>query len=139
MDIHVWNAPPTRASALPTGLASHAGERPRRSQPLAKSGHHDYIVLVMKTISISELKSRLSEQLRRVRRGQEIVVTDRGDPVARLVPYDSDHFGLEELAARGEVAIGRRKLPRGFFARKRPGDPRGLVRAALDEERNQSR
>ena len=35
--------------------------------------------------SVRELKSRLSEYLRRVKAGAEIVVTSRGKPVARLV------------------------------------------------------
>jgi len=41
---------------------------------------------VMKTLSISEAKATLSQQLRHVRRGEVIVITDRGMPVARLVP-----------------------------------------------------
>jgi prevent-host-death family protein len=36
--------------------------------------------------SIRELKSRLSEYLRKVAAGEEVVVTSRGREVARLVP-----------------------------------------------------
>jgi len=42
----------------------------------------------MESVRIAELKSRLSEHLRRVRRGLSITVLDRNTPVARLVPYD---------------------------------------------------
>lgn len=43
--------------------------------------------MVMKTtVRIAELKSRLSEYVRRVRRGQTITVLDRDTPVARLEP-----------------------------------------------------
>jgi len=38
------------------------------------------------TVRIAELKSRLSEYLRRVRRGETITVLDRETPVARLEP-----------------------------------------------------
>jgi prevent-host-death family protein len=38
------------------------------------------------TVGIAELKSRLSEYLRRVRRGARITVLDRGTPIARLEP-----------------------------------------------------
>ena len=38
------------------------------------------------TVGIAELKSRLREYLRRVRRGARITVLDRGTPVARLEP-----------------------------------------------------
>lgn len=44
--------------------------------------------MVMTDVRIADLKSRLSEHLRRVRRGASITVLDRDTPVARLVPYD---------------------------------------------------
>jgi prevent-host-death family protein len=53
----------------------------------------DYLV-VMKTVGVAQLKSRLSEYLRRVRRGQTIVVLDRRTPIARLVPYEIEKHGL---------------------------------------------
>lgn len=40
----------------------------------------------MKRVKISELKDHLSEHLRSVERGGQIVVTDRERPVARIVP-----------------------------------------------------
>ncbi len=43
----------------------------------------DYIVL-MRTIGVRELKTRLSEVLREVQRGELILVTDRGRVVAEL-------------------------------------------------------
>jgi prevent-host-death family protein len=42
----------------------------------------------MSKVGISELKARLSEHLRKVRRGQTLIVTDRGTPVARIVRYE---------------------------------------------------
>ena len=41
----------------------------------------------MKGVKIAELKARLSEHLRRVRRGHSVTVLDRDRPVARIVPY----------------------------------------------------
>jgi prevent-host-death family protein len=43
---------------------------------------------VMNKVGIADLKARLSEHLRRVRRGQTLTVLDRETPVARIVPYD---------------------------------------------------
>jgi len=40
----------------------------------------------MKQVRIAELKARLSEYLRAVRRGETIAVFDRETPVAQLVP-----------------------------------------------------
>lgn len=38
-------------------------------------------------VRIAELKARLSEHLRRVRRGHVLTVLDRETPIARLIPY----------------------------------------------------
>jgi prevent-host-death family protein len=46
----------------------------------------DYLQ-VMKTVRIADLKARLSEHLRSVRRGHPLVVLDRDTPIARVVPY----------------------------------------------------
>ena len=40
----------------------------------------------MESVGVRELKNRLGHYLRIVRRGETIVVTSRGEPVARLVP-----------------------------------------------------
>jgi antitoxin (DNA-binding transcriptional repressor) of toxin-antitoxin stability system len=40
----------------------------------------------MKTVGVRELKNRLSEYLREVRRGESVLVTDRGDVVAEFSP-----------------------------------------------------
>jgi len=39
------------------------------------------------TVRIAELKARLSEHLRAVRRGRTVTVLDRETPIARIVPY----------------------------------------------------
>ncbi|WP_419662590.1 type II toxin-antitoxin system Phd/YefM family antitoxin [Desulfosarcina variabilis] len=43
----------------------------------------------METISVADTKAHLSELLDRVEKGEEIVVTRRGRPVARLSPIKS--------------------------------------------------
>ena len=42
--------------------------------------------MTMKQVRIAELKARLSEHLRSVRRGATITVLDRETPVAQIVP-----------------------------------------------------
>ena len=44
----------------------------------------------MNTVRIADLKSRLSEHLRKVRRGGSLTVLDRDTPIARIVPYEGD-------------------------------------------------
>ena len=43
---------------------------------------------------MAELKARLSEYLRRVRRGHSLTVLDRDTPIARIVPYVTGAPGL---------------------------------------------
>ena len=49
---------------------------------MTTSGHNT----TMKQVRIAELKARLSEYLRAVRRGETIAVLDRETPVAQIVP-----------------------------------------------------
>jgi prevent-host-death family protein len=41
----------------------------------------------MEQIGVRELKNRLAYYLRTVRKGHSIIVTKRGKPIARLVPF----------------------------------------------------
>ncbi|MBI4042702.1 MAG: type II toxin-antitoxin system prevent-host-death family antitoxin [Deltaproteobacteria bacterium] len=41
----------------------------------------------MKKVKIGELKNRLSAFLNLVRKGEEVVVTDRDHPIARMIPF----------------------------------------------------
>jgi prevent-host-death family protein len=42
----------------------------------------------MKTVNVHEAKTHLSRILRRVMSGEEVLITNAGEPVARLVPVD---------------------------------------------------
>ena len=61
----------------------------------------------MKAVGIRELKNRLSEYVRDIRRGEEIQVTHRGEVVAEMRPpyrYREEgglHPGWHELLRRG--------------------------------------
>ena len=48
-----------------------------------------WLDLAMKTVKIAALKDRLSEHLRAVEAGDEVVVTDRNRPIARIVSVES--------------------------------------------------
>lgn len=90
------------------------------------------------TASISEIKARLSAYLDRVRQGEEVLVTDRGRPIARLAPVTGEPAAegrREHLLRTGRMAPPRNPLPRDFLKRPRPTDPDGRSLAALLEER----
>lgn len=95
----------------------------------------------MKSLSISELKATLSEQLRAVRQGEGILVTDRGIPVARLLPIEPQDdplaARLAQLERSGVLQRGSGALSEAFFQRSRPADPGASLRAALQDEREQ--
>lgn len=57
-------------------------------------GHNE----VMKKVGVAELKSRLSEYLRAVRRGETIAVLDRQTPIAQIVPVLQLPLGVREPA-----------------------------------------
>ena len=43
--------------------------------------------MTMKPVGVAELKARLSEYLRAVRKGHDFTIMDRDQPIARVVPY----------------------------------------------------
>ncbi len=66
-----------------------------------------------RSIGIRELKSKLSECVRDVKRGATVVVTERGRRVARLVPEgDSLDDRLALLAKTGAMQWSGRRLGR---------------------------
>lgn len=54
-------------------------------------------------VGIRDLKNSLSKYIERVRAGEEVIVTDRGRPVARLSGVDQATDRLAELVATGVV------------------------------------
>jgi prevent-host-death family protein len=54
----------------------------------------------MTTVRIAELKSRLSEHLRAVRKGRTLIVLDRDTPVARIVPYAAEVIDVRRALRR---------------------------------------
>ncbi len=88
---------------------------------------------------IAELKARLSHFLSITRSGEEVVITDRGRPVARLAPLaerEADMPGhLVEMERRGEVRIGTGTASATPDELPRPKTMPGLsvVQALIDE------
>lgn len=62
-------------------------------------------------VGIRELRADLSRYVKRVRAGEEIVVTDRGKPVARLVPVAGERT-IDRLIREGRIIPARTKGPR---------------------------
>lgn len=57
----------------------------------------------MTVVGIRELRQRASELIRLVEAGESVEVTDRGRPVAMLVPIPDDESPMERLRRQGDV------------------------------------
>lgn len=98
----------------------------------------------MKPVGVAELKSKLAHHLDRVKAGEEVVITERGVPIARLVPLPS-RFSTDarmiELVRRGAVRPppGNGLDVEALYRMPRSSDPTGAVLRALLEEREEGR
>lgn len=97
----------------------------------------------MKTVGVRDLKNKLSEYLRHVRLGEGILVTDRGEVVAELVPpglgqgNPSLPAGIQSLVRRGLLTPGAPAGPPDLYPalRRKQGGRRRSAAQLLDEER----
>ena len=74
------------------------------------------VTAMTEQVGVRELRDQLSNYLDRVRHGEQIEVTDRGRPVAMLIPLPDDRRELAELIASGAVTPAKQPW--------RPGRPR---------------
>ena len=82
----------------------------------------------------------MSEYLRQVKGGEEVLVTERGRPIAKLSPTGpsdtlSEH--LADMEKSGLLKRGSGKLPKEFWSLPRPKDPKGLVLKTVLREREE--
>jgi antitoxin (DNA-binding transcriptional repressor) of toxin-antitoxin stability system len=96
----------------------------------------------MRAVGIRELKNRLSEYIRLVRGGEEVLVAHRGEVVAELRPprplvvERTNAPGIDALVRRGLLTTGAPNDPDAY-----PDLPSlmktGRVEELLDQERGQ--
>ena len=94
----------------------------------------------MKTVGLRDLKNRLAEYVREVRSGEAVLVTDRGNVVAELLPpgqsgpQSGAPAALVALAKAGQLTLGAENTAAAYpklsrlLKRRRAAD-------LLDEER----
>ena len=96
----------------------------------------------MRAAGVRDVKNKLSEYLRLVRRGETVLVTDRGQVIAQLAPPPtyappslSEDEALRRLAAAGKLRLPRNRIPspgQGPVTRVSPED----LASALDDLRS---
>jgi len=84
-------------------------------------------------VAVSDLRAHLSEWLERARKGEELVVTDRGLPVARLLGVTTTAT-LERLTAEGVIGRPARAQRPTATGQSRPR-PRQPVSDLVSQQR----
>jgi prevent-host-death family protein len=91
----------------------------------------------MRSANIAELRNRLTQYLREVRAGEEIIVRDRQRPIAKIVPLSVDDESADDaaLVAAGLMKKARRPLPGVFWRTRRAALTVRTAAAAISEDR----
>jgi prevent-host-death family protein len=84
-------------------------------------------------VAVSELRAHLSHYLDRAREGDEVVITDRGVPIARMLGMTATTT-LERLVADGVIARAAAPRPRAS-GRHRPRSRRPVADLVSDQRR----
>jgi prevent-host-death family protein len=92
-----------------------------------------------RSTGITELKSSLRETLEQVKAGESVLVTDRGEPIARIVPIEPEEERMARLVRSGVIQPPLRPLDESFWTLPRIDDPEGLLVKFVLEERGSSR
>jgi len=95
----------------------------------------------MHTTGVTELKASLSENLARVKAGEEVLVTEHGRPIAKLVPLSSaaPEATTDELVRSGILRAPEQRIGEELWRLPRPADADALARRALLDERRSDR
>ncbi len=94
----------------------------------------------MQTTTVSQLETSLRACLRQVKAGEEVIITEQGRPIARLLPIAHPVSSPEYLKAmeqKGLLKRGEKPLPADFWDLPRPTDPHATVRSTVLQEREE--
>ena len=96
---------------------------------------YNLLVSLLDRVGVRELRQNLSVYLRRVKTGESLEVTERGRPVALLVPLTRGASPLRRL-----IEVGRAAAPEHDLADLAPaeGKPTRELSRALAEERSEA-
>ena len=93
----------------------------------------------MRTAAIAKLKATLSEYIDRVKSGEVILITDRGKPVAKIMPIGK---GITNNAERNRLTrLGIIRPGKGSISKKllddlpKTGLPQEIIKDVIDKER----
>jgi prevent-host-death family protein len=90
------------------------------------------------SLGIRDVKTNLSNILKRVKGGQEVIITDRGKPIGRIIAYSPPNHSLADRIRILED-YGLLDPPPKKAGKRLPPPlpaPKGLVQKYLQEDRN---
>ena len=96
----------------------------------------------MKKVDIAELKKNLTRYLERVKRGESILVFDRNQPIARMIPLQkvsrvaTSDAALARLQRKGFIRRGNGDSPRWLAKRRLVKVEGSVLQDLLDERRS---
>ena len=82
-------------------------------------------------VNILEAKNRLSQLIKSVQAGEEVIIANRGEPVARLVPAHGVSKAAEGIGSAQAILGWIRSHPLPVYARRSTEE----INAAIEEER----
>jgi prevent-host-death family protein len=92
----------------------------------------------MRSTNIADLRNKLTQYLREVRAGEEIVVRDRQRPIAKIIPFSVDDDDDDAaLVAAGLMRKGTGKLPASFWKRRGPRVSLKVAVEAVSRDRDE--
>jgi prevent-host-death family protein len=77
---------------------------------------------ILQLVGIRELKAKLSSYVEKVRKGEEVVITDHGEEVAVLIPLSREHRLIKHLVESGKAQWAGGK-PQGMDGVVIKGEP----------------
>ena len=83
-------------------------------------------------VNILEAKNRLSELVRAVQAGEEVVIANRGKPVVRLVPAQEPPPPAARIGSAAAILDRLKRNPLPLHARRTAEE----IDAGIEEERN---
>lgn len=85
-------------------------------------------------VAVSEFRAHLSRWIDAAREGDDVVITDRGRPVARLVALDATPV-IDRLTAQGVIARPASPARPVAGGRRRPSPKRPVAEIVSDQRR----
>ena len=95
----------------------------------------------MKSVKVAELRNNLSAYLNEVKAGEEFLVRERDEPIAKIIPLKrltDDEKELLALEVEGKARIGEGVIGEDFWALPGPDVSPDILRRVMEEERDEN-